>query len=94
MILEKKGFVLSRVKGSHHIFYQPETKRRVVPVHGRDLPPGMLLENKRPGKAADLVPVRIERCVFLNTVEGTHSPQHRCRDGCGCMCVRNPECWK
>ncbi|KAF5048398.1 HicA toxin of bacterial toxin-antitoxin [anaerobic digester metagenome] len=44
-ILEKKGFVLDRVKGSHHIFYQSETKRRVVvPVHGRDLPPGTLLE--------------------------------------------------
>lgn len=29
----------------HHLFYQPETKRRVVvPVHGRDLPPGTLLE--------------------------------------------------
>ncbi|WP_256713212.1 type II toxin-antitoxin system HicA family toxin [Methanoculleus chikugoensis] len=43
--LEKKGFVLDRVKGSHHIFYQPETKRRVVvPVHGWDLPPGTLLE--------------------------------------------------
>ncbi len=44
-ILEKKGFVLDRVKGSHHIFYQPGTKRRVtVPVHGRDLPIGTLLE--------------------------------------------------
>ncbi len=30
----------------HHIFYQPETKRRVVvPVHGRDLPTGTLLES-------------------------------------------------
>jgi len=45
-ILEKKGFVLDRVKGSHHIFYQSETKRRVVvPVHGRDLPTGTLLES-------------------------------------------------
>ncbi|WP_214041391.1 type II toxin-antitoxin system HicA family toxin [Methanoculleus sp.] len=44
-ILEKKGFVLDRVKGSHHLFYHPETKRRVtVPVHGRDLPTGTLLE--------------------------------------------------
>ena len=44
-ILEKKGFVLSRVKGSHHLFYHPETKCRVVvPVHGRDLPTGTLLE--------------------------------------------------
>ena len=44
-ILEKKGFVLDRVKGSHHLFYHPETKRRAtVPVHGRDLPTGTLLE--------------------------------------------------
>ena len=44
-ILEKKGFVLDRAEESHHIFYQPEMKRRVVvPVHGRDLPIGKLLE--------------------------------------------------
>jgi len=44
-ILEKKGFVLSRVKGSHHLFYHPELHRRVVvPVHGRDLPIGTLRE--------------------------------------------------
>jgi predicted RNA binding protein YcfA (HicA-like mRNA interferase family) len=28
-ILESRGFVLDRVKGSHHIYYHPETKRRV-----------------------------------------------------------------
>jgi predicted RNA binding protein YcfA (HicA-like mRNA interferase family) len=44
-ILEKKGFVLSRVKGSHHLFYHPELKRRVVvPVHGGDIPIGTLRE--------------------------------------------------
>ena len=53
-ILKKKGPVieglilyrpLRRVKGSHHLFYHPETKRRaVVPVHGRDHPTGTLLE--------------------------------------------------
>jgi predicted RNA binding protein YcfA (HicA-like mRNA interferase family) len=44
-ILEKKGFVLDRVKGSHHIYYHPETKKRaVVPLHKRDLPRGTLLE--------------------------------------------------
>jgi len=26
-ILEKKGFVLDRVSGSHHIYYHPETKK-------------------------------------------------------------------
>jgi len=44
-ILEKKGFVLDRVKGSHHIYYHPVTKRRViVPLHKRDLPKGTLIE--------------------------------------------------
>ncbi len=42
-ILERKGFVLDRVKGSHHIFYHPGTKRRViVPLHKQDLPKGTL----------------------------------------------------
>jgi len=44
-VLEKNGFVLDRIKGSHHIYYHPETKRRVVvPLHKRDLPKGTLLE--------------------------------------------------
>jgi len=43
--LERKGFILDRIKGSHHIYYHPETKRRVVvPLHKRDLPQGTLLE--------------------------------------------------
>ena len=44
-VLEKKGFVLDRIKGSHHVYYHPETKRRVVvPLHKQDLPKGTLLE--------------------------------------------------
>jgi len=44
-VLEKRGFVLDRTKGSHYIYYHPETKRRVViPVHKKDLPKGTLLE--------------------------------------------------
>lgn len=44
-VLEKEGFVLDRIKGSHHIYYQLTTKRRVVvPLHKRDLPKGTLLE--------------------------------------------------
>ena len=44
-VLEKKGFVLDRIKGSHHIYYHPEMKRRVVvPLHKRDLPKGTLFE--------------------------------------------------
>jgi predicted RNA binding protein YcfA (HicA-like mRNA interferase family) len=44
-ILEKRGFVLDRVKGSHRIYYNPETRKRVVvPFHKKDLPKGTLLE--------------------------------------------------
>ncbi|MCK6621943.1 MAG: type II toxin-antitoxin system HicA family toxin [Calditrichaceae bacterium] len=44
-ILEKRGFVLDRTKGSHHIYYHPDThKRAVVPLHKKDLPKGTLLE--------------------------------------------------
>ena len=43
-ILEERGFILDRVKGSHHIYIHPATKQRaVVPVHRRDLPQGTLL---------------------------------------------------
>ena len=42
-ILESRGFVLDRVKGSHHIYYHSITKRRViVPLHKKDLPKGTL----------------------------------------------------
>ncbi len=44
-VLEKSGFILDRTKGSHHIYYHPKTKRRVVvPLHKKDLPRGTLLE--------------------------------------------------
>ena len=44
-ILEKHGFVLDRVKGSHHIYFNPATRKRaVVPLHKKELPRGTLLE--------------------------------------------------
>jgi predicted RNA binding protein YcfA (HicA-like mRNA interferase family) len=44
-VLEQKGFVLDRMKGSHHIYYNPATKKRaVVPLHKKELPRGTLLE--------------------------------------------------
>lgn len=44
-ILKEKGFILDRIKGSHHIYYHPETRRRVVvPMHKKELPKGTLLE--------------------------------------------------
>ena len=42
--LERNGFVLDRVSGSHHIYFQPSSKRRaVVPQHNRDIPKGTLV---------------------------------------------------
>ena len=45
-IIEKKGFVLKRVTGSHYIFAHPETKRRViVPSHSdQDIARGTLIQ--------------------------------------------------
>jgi len=44
-ILKRKGFVLDRVRGSHHIYLHPDTRQRVViPVHKKELPKGTLME--------------------------------------------------
>lgn len=44
-LIERKGFILDRIKGSHHIYYHPENRRRViVPFHKKDLPKGTLHE--------------------------------------------------
>ena len=44
-ILERKGFILDRTKGSHCIYYHSESKRRmVIPFHKKDLPKGTLIE--------------------------------------------------
>jgi predicted RNA binding protein YcfA (HicA-like mRNA interferase family) len=41
-VLEQRGWTLARIKGSHHIYRDAATGRRVVvPVHGNhDLKPG------------------------------------------------------
>ena len=42
-VLEREGWQLDRVRGSHHVFRHPDQRRRVVvPVHGRELRPGTL----------------------------------------------------
>ena len=43
-ILEKKGWLLKKVHGSHHVYMKAGRKERIsVPVHGnRDLKTGML----------------------------------------------------
>lgn len=41
-LLEKQGWQLDRINGSHHVYRHPDTGRRTtVPVHGNaDLKPG------------------------------------------------------
>jgi predicted RNA binding protein YcfA (HicA-like mRNA interferase family) len=42
--LERNGFVLDHVSGSHSVYYHPTSKRRaVVPQHNRDIPKGTLV---------------------------------------------------
>lgn len=42
-LLEQKGFVLDRIKGSHHIYLHVKKKLRVViPLNSKDLPTGTL----------------------------------------------------
>ena len=42
-ILERKGFVLKHIHGSHHYFvHQASGKITVVPVHSKDLAKGTL----------------------------------------------------
>ena len=42
-LLEKKGFVFDRAKGSHQVFFHAENKLRVVvPMYTKDLPAGTL----------------------------------------------------
>ena len=43
-VLEKNGFLLDHTSGSHFVFRNQHTGRRVtVPVHNEELPPGTLL---------------------------------------------------
>jgi len=42
-ILERKGFVLKRIHGSHHYYINTATSKiTVVPFHNKDLPKGTL----------------------------------------------------
>ncbi len=44
-VLERSGFLLDRIKGSHHVYHNPQTQKTVViPFHGKDLPKGILNE--------------------------------------------------
>lgn len=54
-ILLKNGFIIDRIKGSHHLLLNKETKIRVVvPMHKKDLPKGTVYEIiKQSGLSAD-----------------------------------------
>lgn len=43
-IIERKGFVLKRIHGTHHFYVHPVTgKITVVPMHNKDLAQGTLI---------------------------------------------------
>jgi predicted RNA binding protein YcfA (HicA-like mRNA interferase family) len=43
--LQKKGFIIDRIKGSHYILFNVESKVRIiVSYHNMDLPKGTLSE--------------------------------------------------
>ena len=58
--LERAGFEMIRIKGSHHFLRHPNdpTRQTVVPVHRNDLPPGTL--------RAILRQARLSRAQFLD----------------------------
>lgn len=44
-MVTKKGYILERVKGSHYLYYNPKSNKRVtIPFHKKDLPKGTLIE--------------------------------------------------
>lgn len=60
--LQKGGFVVLRVKGSHHFISHPDGRRTVVPVHrGEEIGPGLLLKILRD--------CEVEREQFLDWVK-------------------------
>ena len=40
-LLKQNGWKLARVNGSHHIL-QKDNKTEVIPIHGKDVPTGLL----------------------------------------------------
>jgi len=43
--LEKKGFMLDRIKGSHHVYFHPDLGVTVtIPFHKREVGIGLLIE--------------------------------------------------
>lgn len=40
-LLQKEGWIVDRIKGSHHIMIR-ENKTLSLPIHGKDVPTGLL----------------------------------------------------
>jgi predicted RNA binding protein YcfA (HicA-like mRNA interferase family) len=40
--LERAGFAVARISGSHHVMRHPDGRTVSVPVHNRDIPKGTL----------------------------------------------------
>ena len=40
-LLQKEGWIVDRIKGSHHIMIR-EHKTLSLPIHGKDVPTGLL----------------------------------------------------
>lgn len=40
-LLKRNGWKIKRIQGSHHIL-EKENRIEVVPIHGKDIPPGLL----------------------------------------------------
>ncbi len=44
-VLEKKGYILDRITGSHHVYVHPETNVTIViPFHKKEIKKGLLHE--------------------------------------------------
>lgn len=41
-LLEKQGWKIKRVQGSHHILESPSGEMEVIPVHNKDMKIGLL----------------------------------------------------
>jgi predicted RNA binding protein YcfA (HicA-like mRNA interferase family) len=42
--LERDGWALKRVSGSHHIFTKPGFRNNIVPHHSKELSPGVVAD--------------------------------------------------
>lgn len=40
-LLKKNGWTLARINGSHHVL-QKDEQTTVIPIHGKDVPTGLL----------------------------------------------------